>query len=110
MASAGLHESCLYSALGFLLTSGTLLSHYDKYGQVDRSLSSCVLLEALEPKQAPSERQLHANLRLLARYHESEDHARLINGMVTEHHLQTCILVSSCPSIFLHWPIALTLD
>ena len=53
--------------------------------------------QALERKQAPSERQLLARLRPLARYQEPKEHARLVDGMVVEHHLRSRISVRPLP-------------
>ncbi|KAK9861341.1 hypothetical protein WJX84_008443 [Apatococcus fuscideae] len=58
---------------------------------IERNILNMRRQQALERKQAPSERQLHAKLRPLARYQEPEDHARLVDGMVVEHHLRSRI-------------------
>lgn len=55
-------------------------------------------MQALERKQAPSERQLLARLRPLARYQEPAEHACLVDGMVVEHHLRSRISVRPLPS------------
>ena len=52
-----------------------------------------LVLQALERRQSPAEREVHAQMRVFSRYQSAADHESLVDGLLLERRLRARLQV-----------------